>query len=125
MIARVYRAASGLTLSRLVPSGIAVAILIVVGLGSNTASLFRTESILVGAQSTPVVEQSLDTGYVNTTLAQQTFAQEGPQYTLDVTGGEEAYVVVNSRGTVNLPLGNSAPKEIEVPKHNRLKLDPF
>jgi hypothetical protein len=121
-----YEVVSGQALSRLVPSGIAVAILVVVGLGSNAPGLLPSTQLLVGAESTPVKAQDVDTLYVNAPVQDtQTFVQESGQSTLDVTGGEEAYIVLRGSMSLNLPYQNREPKEIEAPTYNRLGLDPF
>jgi hypothetical protein len=122
---RVYRVVSGQTLSRLVPSGIAVAILIVVGLGSSTSGMLQNSSILVGAKSTPVIEQAVVSHRTTAPVQRETTnVQTITQSSADVTGGEEAYIVVSGWSTMNVPLLTRHNVEMEAPS-NRMTLDPF
>ena len=121
-----YRAFSGQTLSRMLPSGIAVAILVVVGLGSNTPGLLRNSPFSVGAQSTPVAAQAAGDIYQGAPMeAQITQEPRSVQSTLDVMGGEEAYIVTGGRSAVNLPLQVRQAKDPDNIKYNRPRLDPF
>lgn len=122
----VYRAFSGQTLSRVLPSGIAVAILVVAGLGSTAPALLRNSPFAVGAQSTPVA------GQVANTL--QDMAPSGGEYTslppdailvIDVTGGEEIWTNERQKNTVNVPLEARQDKETDPVRYNRPRLDPF
>lgn len=121
-----YRAANGHALSRLVPSGIAVAILVVVGLGSSTSGLLRTGQFSSGVESTPVAGQSADMLYTSAPVQEPPVAAGTDVLpAVDVTGGEEAYIVLRGTISVNLPLQNKIIRETINPKYNRVRLDPF
>ncbi|HEY0070850.1 MAG TPA: hypothetical protein VGE04_12865 [Chloroflexia bacterium] len=124
-----YRAFNGQTLSRLVPSGIAVAVLVVVGLGSTTSELLRNSPLAVVAQSTPVAAQTADSlngsALIEQQITQVPIFEPGGQ---DVVGGEERYIVVRGGTTVNMPQPSRQAKNTEDSdniKYNRPRLDPF
>ena len=119
LFAGMYRVLGGQTLSRIVPSGIAVAVLVVVGLGSSVSSLSHSMPFSAGVQSTPISELTAGLAEEPTNVGQA----EGLS-TLDATGGEEAYIVLRFIG-VNRQLGVREVREIDIPKYNRLRLDPF
>lgn len=122
-----YRALSGQTLSRLVPGGIAVAVLVVVSMGSSTSSLLRGGQLWVGVESTPVVEHAMDNWFAGASAQEQSESLHlpiNPQSTLDVTGGEEAYIV-NGGLSLNVQLQIRGARMTESPRPNRARLDPF
>jgi hypothetical protein len=129
VFAGMYRAFNGQTLSRLVPSGIAVAVLVVVGLGSTTSGVLRNSPLSVVAQSTPVAVQSAG-GLSESAPSEHQIPQVPPGVAngQDVVGGEERYIVVRGGTTVNVPQPSRQAKEIEDSdniKYNRPRLDPF
>jgi hypothetical protein len=125
LFAGMYRVLGGQTLSRVVPSGIAVAVLVVVGLGSNVSSLSHSMPFSAGVQSTPVSELAAGTIYTSGPAEAQTnLVQNIGKTTLDATGGEEVYIVFKFV-SVNRQLAVREVRETDIPKYNRLKLDPF
>jgi hypothetical protein len=126
LFAGMYRTIGGQTLSRIVPSGIAVAVLVVVGLSSSVTSLSHSMPFSAGVQGTPVSELADGTIYMSGPAEEQaSLVQALGLSTLDATGGEEAYIVLRGSISVNLPLDVKVDKEPDNPKYNRLRLDPF
>lgn len=120
-----YRALSGQTLSRLLPSGIAVAILVVAGLGSTTPGLLSNSPFAVGTQSTPVAGQAAGTSYESAPNGGELPLVPPMLPGMDVTGGEEIWNVDRERTTVNVPPESRQDKDADPIKHNSPRLDPF
>ncbi|HVF99055.1 MAG TPA: hypothetical protein VND68_04400 [Chloroflexia bacterium] len=120
-----YRAFSGQTLSRLLPSGIAVAILVVAGLGSTAPELLRNSPFAVGAQSTPMAGQAIGTSYESAPNGGELSPVPPILPGMDVTGGEEIWNFERERFTVNVPPESRQDKDTDPIKHNRPRLDPF
>lgn len=129
LFAGLYSVISGQTLSRLVPSGIAVAILIVVGLGSSTSSLLHNGQFSITTLSVDGSSLAADTLYANEPMQAQTATtQTNPasqHITLDATGGEEAYILVRGSFGMNRAQVSKPTKAIEIVRQDRSRLGPY
>ena len=124
-----YRAFSGQTLSRMVPGGIAVAVLIVVGIGSSTSSLVRSGQLGALMSSTPESTQVVSTIFMPSPDQQPITIihteANNVQSGVDVTMGEEAFILIRGGIAYNLPTDKMKGTLIETVKFDKDRLTPF